>query len=68
MSGNRAWAATSPRTHPLSCIFLVLLARVLSILWISHAAGICRPDVAVFNDKLETTADIFKSHEALGGK
>ena len=48
--------------------FLVLLARVLSILWISHPAGICRPDVALFNDKLETTADIFKNHEALGGK
>lgn len=47
---------------PFHVFFLALLARVLSVSWISHPAGICWPDIVVFNDKLEIAAGTLKSH------
>lgn len=47
---------------PLHIFFLALLARILSIPWVSNPARICWPDVVVFNDKLEIAAGTLKSH------
>lgn len=47
---------------PFHVFFLALLARVLSISRISHPAGVCGPDVVVFDDKLEIAAGTLKSH------
>lgn len=47
---------------PLHVFLLALLARVLSVSRISHPAGICRPDVVVFDDKLEIAAGTLESH------
>lgn len=47
---------------PFHILFLALLARILSVAWISNPAGICWPDIVIFNDKLEIAAGTFKSH------
>lgn len=50
------------RHIPSHVLLLALLARVLSVAWIPHPARVCRPDIVIFNDKLEIAAGTLKSH------
>lgn len=47
---------------PFHVLLLALLARIVSIAWISNPARISWPYVVVLNDKLEIAAGTFKSH------